>query len=432
MKHLFFILAIISSHCIANEENVTLSFDRINIPQLIELVYSDILEKSYIIDDDVLKKTENTTIRLKSNFKKSELESIMQNMLNKYSIEIEKGKNHIFFKLGEKKSEAQQTFYYKPKYRSTGYLVSMVAPMMEKGSVSNKREVDSKASKSVDDKGVNKLIDKDSDGLLFVGTAAKIIILKHLLEEIDTPEKQVNIQAFVYEVQNTSGDSNALQTVLKIVKNSSAISITAGASRSAGQTFEVSTKGLDILLNIFNNDNRFNVITSPSMLVRNKQKSRFSVGTETPILGGINFPNDGKSTTPLQAVEYRPSGTIFEVTPTIHENNIELALTQEISNFVQTTTGVSNSPTLITRKLNTSFSIKSGQMIVMAGLKEAKNSNDSTYLPFTKFEIGHEENKSKTEIVIMLYCKVIEDGQKQDAPLNFNEFLADLPTGEIQ
>jgi hypothetical protein len=56
---------------IGNDENVALSFEKIEITQLIELVYSDVLKISYIMHDDVLKKIKPVTIRLKSNHKKS-------------------------------------------------------------------------------------------------------------------------------------------------------------------------------------------------------------------------------------------------------------------------------------------------------------------------------------------------------------------------
>ncbi len=420
MKYLFAILWLITIN--AHSEQVTLSFEKITIPQLIELVYSDVLKKNYIIHDEVLKKMEGVTIRIKSNYSKEELENTMKHTLASYNIQIDKQKDHVFFKLNAGVKEGIP-FFYKPKYRSTKYLVSLLGDALEKGSLTNKKEMENPKGKTMNSDGLNKLVDKDGDGLLFIGTPDKIELLKNLLAQTDIPEKQLHIQAFVYEVQNNENDSTALQVVLKTVKNTG-INMSVGASRGAGQTFEITSKGLDILLNIFNSDNRFKVITSPSLFVKSGQKSNFTVGTETPILSGIKYPDNGSTGSPVQGVEYRSSGTIFEVKPTIHEENIDIELTQEISNFVPTTTGVSNSPTLIKRKLNTNLSLRSHQMIIMAGLKENKDTNDSTYLPFTKWEIGNEKVRARTEIIIMLYCQIVDSIQQ---PIDFNQFIADLP-----
>jgi len=181
-------------------------------------------------------------------------------------------------------------------------------------------------------------------------------------------------------------------------------------------------------MNIFNGDNQFKVITSPSLFIKSGQKGNFSVGTETPTLAGIKYPDNGSTGTPVQGVEYRKSGTIFEVKPIIHEETIDLEMNQEISNFVATTTGVSNSPTLIKRSLKSQFSMKSGQMIILAGLKEKKDTLDSTYLPFTKWEIGKENTHSQSEIILILHCQLVDGETNKSTPLNFYDFIQEIPT----
>lgn len=416
---------------ISNSENIVLSFERIEITQLIELVYTDILKISYIMHDDVLKKIKPVTIRLSSsNHKKSELNNIMGNLLQDYGISIEKKDRYILFRLSESREEPKMPFFYKPKHRNTMYLVNMISSVINaKDAIVQKRELESSNKKdNKSEEGMNKMVDKDSDGILIMTTQKKIDLINQLLKELDTPEKQVHIQALVYEVQSSNNESNAIQAVLKTI-GKLGINMSVGASRGAGQIFEVSTKDLSILMNIFNGDNQFKVITSPSLFVKSGQKANFSVGTETPTLSGIKYP-DGNSGAPIQSVEYRKSGTIFEVKPKIHEETIDIELNQEISNFVTTTTGVSNSPTLIKRALKSEFSMKSGQMIILAGLKEKKDTLDSTYLPFTKWEIGRENTHSQSEIILILHCQLVDGETNKSHPLDLYDFIQTIPTLE--
>jgi len=410
-------------------ENIVLSFDKIEITQLIELVYTDVLKVSYIMHDDVLKKIKPVTIRLKGNHKKNELNTIMSNLLQDYGISIEKKDKYILFRLSENREEPKIPFFYKPKHRNTMYLVNMITNVINaKDAIVQKRDIESSSKKdNKSEEGLNKMVDKDSDGILIMATKKKIDLIIELLKEIDIPEKQVHIQALVYEVQSSNNESNAIQAVLKTI-GKLGINMSIGASRGAGQIFEVSTKDLSILMNIFNGDNQFKVITSPSLFIKSGQQGDFSVGTETPTLSGIKYPDGGNSGTPVQSVEYKKSGTIFKVKPKIHEETIDLIVDQEISNFVATTTGVSNSPTLIKRSLKSEFSMKSGQMIILAGLKEKKDTLDSTYLPFTKWEIGREKTYSESEIVLILHCQLVDGETNKSQPLDLYDFIYQIPT----
>jgi general secretion pathway protein D len=81
----------------------------------------------------------------------------------------------------------------------------------------------------------------------------------------------------------------------------------------------------------------------------------------------------GQNVNPVQSVDYRQSGVILTVTPDIHESIIDLDISQELSSFVATTTGINNSPTLLKRTVNSRLSIRSGEVVIFAGLNETKS-----------------------------------------------------------
>ena len=108
---------------------------------------------------------------------------------------------------------------------------------------------------------------------------------------------------------------------------------------------------------------------------------------------------------PVQSIEYCSSGVIFNIKPNIRQNIIELFINQQLSNFVKTDTGVNDSPTLIKRDIVTEVAVSDGDMIVLGGLAETKNSSASS--GFSLFGSKTKEN-SKTDIVVILQVKKVE------------------------
>jgi len=60
-------------------------------------------------------------------------------------------------------------------------------------------------------------------------------------------------------------------------------------------------------------------------------------------------------------------------------------------------------------------------------LKEQKDTLDSTYLPFTRWEIGKEKSHSQTETILILYCKLVDETNLA-YPLDMYDFIQTYPT----
>ncbi len=145
-------------------------------------------------------------------------------------------------------------------------------------------------------------------------------------------------------------------------------------------------------------------MSSPRLRVKNGSEASFSVGSEVPVLGKISYDGDR----PIQSIEYRSSGVIFNVMPQIRMNTIDLKISQQLSNFVKTETGVNNSPTLIKREVNTDVSVTDGDIILLGGLAETKDSDADTGLTFLPSWFSTKSTeKTKTDIVVIIQAKKI-------------------------
>ena len=143
------------------------------------------------------------------------------------------------------------------------------------------------------------------------------------------------------------------------------------------------------------------MVSNPRLTVVSGASAQFSVGEEVPVLGSVTY-QDNK---PVQSVTYRNSGAIFTVKPFIYSDVINLDIEQQLSNFVKTTTGVNDSPTLIKRDIATQVSVQDGEIIVLGGLASAKTSE--THSAFSWFPMlgGYQNDNDKMDIIAVLQAK---------------------------
>jgi type II secretory pathway component GspD/PulD (secretin) len=101
-------------------------------------------------------------------------------------------------------------------------------------------------------------------------------------------------------------------------------------------------------------------------------------------------------------VNYKDSGIIFKILPEVRFSVIDLNLSQELSNFTTTDNGVNESPTLIKRAISTDISLKDGDIILIGGLADNKNTDTKTGFSLFPFLTSKGSDSTKTDIVIVL------------------------------
>ncbi|MBC8863091.1 type II secretory pathway protein, partial [Escherichia coli] len=66
----------------------------------------------------------------------------------------------------------------------------------------------------------------------------------------------------------------------------------------------------------------------------------------------------------LQTVQYRSTGVILRIKPVIHAGDqIDLDVMQEVSQPQQTKTGLTTTPTISTRKVETKLTLRNGATV---------------------------------------------------------------------
>lgn len=383
-------------------------FHMVNVGQVIQLVYAEALKQPYVINPDVLNDQRSVSFRYEA--QNGDIRLFMTNFLDSLGLAIEtkNGVDYIGKKLLQEKTEQQpelETFVYRPKHRDVGYISRVLAPLFKGQFAANKAIAapeGAKLSKQVPEGSAASLIDQTADVLLFSGSAKEVATLQKLLPQIDDSKGQVMVRGVVYEVSSSDKDGSAFGLVLNLL--GSRVSVVGGAASSLDNFVRLRTGSIDAVFSALSADSRFKVMSKASLRVGSGNTGHFSAGQDVPVLGAVSYPTSGGA--PVQDIQYKPSGMIFDLRPVVRDDVVDLDVTQQISNFVKTETGVNNSPTLIKREVKTSLSLQDGDVVVLGGLAEEKETGSRSGLSFVPaFLQSRGSENSKSEILLVLQLR---------------------------
>ncbi|WP_246831128.1 type II secretion system protein GspD [Pandoraea sp. SD6-2] len=390
----------------------TFDFQLVSVSQLITLLYGEAVKTPYVIAPEVLQ--DQRLISFRYDTKHGDLKTFLKLFLDSlgFGVEARSGVDFVF-----KRQEAdpavepdRDTLVYHPQYRDTAYLSRLASPLF-RGQFTVNRSIaapaEARINGDVTPGSAASLIDQNGDTLVFHGMPTEIDALKRLLPQLDTPMGEVSVRAAAYEVVNSAERGSAFQLALDLLSKGLGIEVTVDGDKF-GNAIRLKAGDFSTIFSALAKDTRFQVINSPNLRIRSGARGRLTVGQKVPILKSVSYPRGGGE--PVQSVEYHSSGVIFELAPTVKDRIIDLRVTQQISDFVKTTTGVNNSPTLNTREVSTEISLHDGDVILMGGLTTNKSTDNRTGLAFLpRFLDSHSDATSNTEILLMLQVERVRE-----------------------
>jgi general secretion pathway protein D len=390
---------------------LSLDFKMVNVGQVVQLVYAEALKQPYMIHPDVLADPRMVSFRYEA--ANGDVRVFMQNFLDTLgcSVVTKAGVDYIIKKLPAEKSEVAvpelETFLYKPKFRDVGYIGRVLAPLF-KGSFAANHSVAApdaaKVTRDVPAGSAASYIDQNADVLIFTGTAKEVALLQKLLPQIDDRKGEVMVRGVVYEVSSSDKQGSAVAMALNILGGK--FSIVNGSAAALDSFVRLKTANIDAVFSALSSDSRFNIVSRANLRVVSGKTGHVSSGQEVPVLGSVAYK--GQAGEPVQDVQYRSAGMIFDLLPVIRGGVVELEIMQQISDFVVTTTGVNGSPTLNKREVKTNLTLDDGDVIVLGGLSTDKHSDTHTGLSFLPSFMQTKGNEvSKTEILLVVQLQKI-------------------------
>ncbi|HFE7524467.1 TPA: type II secretion system protein GspD [Salmonella enterica subsp. enterica serovar Newport] len=244
---------------------------------------------------------------------------------------------------------------------------------------------------------------QSGDTFLYRGTASEIAQIRALMPAIDTRPEQVDVTAYVYEVNTDERNGSGLALAAKLLNGH--FSISTGTRQGYGSFIQFSSGSLDALYELFRTDNRFSLVTGAHSQVVSGSSATLAGGASVPTLGSVSYENG----TPVQSVAYRNTGVTLQVSPVITQDLISMNINEQLSDYSETTTGVNNSPTFTNRQITTTVNMKDGDIIVLSGLTQDKDGKQSTGLSFLPKSWSTKSNqKTGMDLLIVLQARKIK------------------------
>ncbi len=268
--------------------------------------------------------------------------------------------------------------------------------------------------------------DTVNNNLVIQATAQEYEEIKQTLKDLDVVQRQVMIDAKVYEVDLTGALSSGVSAFLQKRSNAErkplgSFSDAAGAaaiSLSLG-TLIGRTRELMVFLNAAESHSQARVISAPSILASNNNSAHINVGTQIPVLtsqaivAGAQAAGSSLFTNTIQNVD---TGVILSITPRINSSGlVNMQIEQEVSAPLPSGGGI-QSPSIQKRSVSTQVSVEDGETIALGGIIQESRTMEKNRIPllgdipYLGALFGNTSiSNSKTELIILLTPTVIHN-----------------------
>ncbi len=341
-------------------------------------------------------------------------------------------------KINNKVSTSEKTglFSYRVKHIAAGLLVKtinqLLEPIVEEFQDSPKPNKSNKSykSKNLAKKQRKIVVDENSNTLYFVGYNAEWGRLLPIIRDMDSPPKQVLIEATIADIVITEQDEQGIEWVLNKANLGGldgTISSMKAAVGGSGLIYTLSNASqVRSILNAFASNSRATILSTPRLMVRSGSQATIEVGNEIPTLTSQATSADlqsGGNSAILQQIQYRSTGTSLTIKPTVYAGRrVDLEITQTVSNAQQNSTSNINSPEIFNRSISTSLSLQDGHSVLLGGLISNSASKGNSGIPFLKdlpligqlFRVNKASN-TRTELVMMIVPYVIDNNEEATA-----------------
>lgn len=272
------------------------------------------------------------------------------------------------------------------------------------------------------------VIDPTRNAIIFQGDASRWRTLRSVLARLDQPARQVLIEVTVAEVSLTGEFSHGVEWALRnagINDFGGSLVAYGGSVANRGVVWRpLSSSGqVRAVMNLFQNDSRVSILSTPRLMVRSGEAASIDVGTEVPILTSqATAPDLGGGSVPsiLQQVSYRKTGVLLNIEPVVHSSQrVDLKVAQEVSEAKQTESSSISSPSIFSRRLETALSLSDGQAMIMGGLIRDSRSEGGTQVPgLGRLPLlgplfgSRTRSNDRTELLVLITPYIVEDASQ--------------------
>lgn len=281
-------------------------------------------------------------------------------------------------------------------------------------------------------------IDERTNSLLVRDLKQNVDVIREIVESLDVPVKQVQIEARIVSVNegnldefgvrwgisSQSGNGNKIGGSIEgnygavgedgeiIIDDSLNVNLGAPSSDASSIAFQIATLGSDTLLDLelsaLQRESKAEVISSPRLLTTNKKPAYIEQGTEIPYLES--------SSSGATSIAFKKAVLSLKVTPQITPDNrlvLDLSVTQDRPGQV-VKTGTGEAVAIDTQRIGTQVLVENGETVVLGGIFQHSVTDTMDKVPLLgdlpilgKLFRRSYQNMGKSELLIFVTPKVV-------------------------
>jgi type II secretory pathway component GspD/PulD (secretin) len=280
--------------------------------------------------------------------------------------------------------------------------------------------------------------DEIANSLVILALPDEYKFIQETIQKIDTPPRQVMIEALVAEIDLKDDFQFGLEWVIQnqlkihmdpfkrpitlngtIGQNSNKLPATVTGQPGFSYSVVDAVGAVKALLSTMYSDNLATTLASPHILVADNLEARIQIGSQVPVATSqqTGLTTSATTGTILSTIQYTDVGTILKVKPQINESgSVALEVSQEVS--TATTQSILGTDQIVINKTQaqTNLVAQDGQTVVIGGLIENDRAKTMAGLPWlSRIPIlgylfgSNDDSKEKKEIIVLLTPHVMRN-----------------------
>ena len=270
--------------------------------------------------------------------------------------------------------------------------------------------------------------DPKTNTLVMRDTPEAIALAERLIAANDLPDAEVMLEVEVLEVSSSRASALGLKLPTSITVSTPAApsggAFTVGDLRNlTGNMLNISP--MSATLSLMMQDSDTNILASPRIRTRNKEKARILVGDKLPQITNLISPQQsGQNSVVTGSIQYVEVGIKLEVESQVYaDGDVGIKLNLEVSNvtdIIQTESG--RAYQIGTRTASSSLRLHDGETQVMAGLIDDHDRSTAGRIPgigqlpvLGRLFSNNTGDARKSEIVLSITPRIIRPQAIPDA-----------------
>ncbi|RKP43353.1 type IV pilus secretin PilQ [Trinickia fusca] len=271
------------------------------------------------------------------------------------------------------------------------------------------------------------VIDERANTVTIRGTPDTIKVAEEMIAAQDLPDPEVMMEVEVLEVSHERLSDLGIEWPNSFTASTPSTANTWGLLHHLPVN-SLNVSSLSATANFKLTDTDANLLASPRIRTRNREKARIMIGDKVPVISSSSTPStSGPSYT--QMIQYLDVGIKLEVEPRVYrDGDVGIQLNLEVSNITNTIS--SNNPQGLnslayqigTRSASTSLRLRDGETQILGGLISDEDRRTADKVPglgqlpvLGRLFSDHHGDHAKTEIVLQITPHIIRPQLAADA-----------------